>query len=160
MFWCFWRRRTRRRLKKHVSCYFLVILWSLKSLHRDFAKFTMHDPIAKIHSAKITVFWPYALKVFAVSNECALNVQGFFNLYFLHFCLLKDYLFVLSRWKKTQMGEEQIVMRINLISQTPTEKYNNSICWYIEMIRSFVLNRYSDGNSAVWLFLNHQTFLW
>ena len=120
----------------------------------------MHDPTSKIQSTKISVFELYALKVFAVSNEYTLILQGFFNLYFLHFCLLKDYLFVLPRWKKTQMGEEQLVMRINLISQTPTKKYNNSICWYIEIIRSFVLNRYSDVNSAFWLFLNHQTFLW
>ena len=86
-------------------------------------------PVAKICSAKIFVREYYGLKIFGVSNEYALNLQGFFNLYFLYFYLPKDYVFVLSRWKKIQMGEEQVVMRINVISQTPTEKYNNLLVY-------------------------------
>ena len=39
----------------------------------------------KICSAKICAREYYALKVFAVSNEYALNSRGFFNLYFLYF---------------------------------------------------------------------------
>ena len=58
-----------------------------------------------------------------------------------------------------QMGEEQVVTRINLISKTTTKKYNSGICWYIEMIPSFVLNRYSDVNNVTWLFLHHQTLV-
>ena len=85
--------------------------------------------VAKICSVKIFVREYYGLKVFGVSNEYALNLQGFFNLYFLYFYLPKDYVFVLSRWKKIQMGEEQVVMRINVISQTPTEKYNNLLVY-------------------------------
>ena len=60
--------------------------------------------VAKICSAKVCARKYYALKVFAVSNEYAVNLKGFFNLYFLYICLLKDYLYVLSRWKKTDGG--------------------------------------------------------
>ena len=116
-------------------------------------------PVVKVCSAKICAREYYALKVFGVSNKDALNLQNFFNLYFLYFYLPKDYLFVWFRWKKIQMREERVVMRIKLISQTPNEKYNNSICWYIEMIRGFVLNRCSDVNNVTWLFLHQQTFL-
>ena len=46
----------------------------------------------------------YTVKIFGVSNQYTLNLQGFFNLYFLFVYLSKDYLFVLSRGKNTDGG--------------------------------------------------------
>ena len=64
--------------------------------------------VAKICSAKIFAREYYALKEFAVSNESALNLQGFFNLYFLCICLLKDYLLFCPGGKNTDGGRANI----------------------------------------------------
>ena len=57
--------------------------------------------VAKISSAKICTRKYYVLKVLSVSNEYALNLQGFFNLYFLYLCLLKDYFLFCPSGKNT-----------------------------------------------------------
>ena len=74
MFFMFLKEKKKKKIKKNIpqKLVFFVL------------------PVAEICSTKICTREYYALMVFGISNEYALNPQGIFNLYSLYFYLRKN----------------------------------------------------------------------